>query len=36
MPKHGADDDDDDDDDSNRRFWPTWAMGVLSGVLDVR
>jgi hypothetical protein len=27
--------DDDDDDDDNKHVWPTWAVGVLSGVRDV-
>ena len=29
------DDDDDDDDDNDKPVWPTWAVGVLSRVLDV-
>jgi hypothetical protein len=27
--------DDDDDGDDNKPVWPTWAVGVLSGVRDV-
>jgi hypothetical protein len=30
-----VDDDDDDDDDENNPVWPTWAVGVLSGVRNV-
>jgi hypothetical protein len=29
------DDDDDDDDDKNKPVWPTWVVGVPSGVRDV-
>jgi hypothetical protein len=30
------DDDDDNNDDDNKPFWPTWAVGFLSGVRDVQ
>jgi hypothetical protein len=29
------DHDDDDDDDENKPVWPTWVVGILSGVRDI-
>jgi hypothetical protein len=30
------DEDEDEDEDDNKPVWPTWAIGVLSGVRDAK